>query len=80
MCILRLIARQSNRIILPYEEKRNATQGVSPIWIGKPSNKSRGRGIKITPNLQELADHVALKEDDLKAENAMQVRLTREKD
>jgi hypothetical protein len=57
--------RQSNRIILPYEDKRNEQMNVAPIWIGKPSNKSRGRGIKITKSLHELAEYVTDKEDEM---------------
>jgi tubulin polyglutamylase TTLL2 len=56
-----ILTPQSTRIIVPYEQKR-IDQGESSWWIGKPTNKSRGRGIKITKTLCDLADYVEEKD------------------
>jgi hypothetical protein len=56
-----ILTPQSTRLIVPYEQKR-IDQGESSWWIGKPTNKSRGRGIKITKTLCDLADYVEEKD------------------
>jgi hypothetical protein len=56
-----ILTPQSTRLIVPYEQKR-IDQGEFSWWIGKPTNKSRGRGIKITKTLCDLADYVEEKD------------------
>jgi hypothetical protein len=56
-----ILTPQSTRLIVPYEQKR-IDQGESTWWIGKPTNKSRGRGIKITKTFCDLADYVEEKD------------------
>lgn len=50
--------RQSKEIILNYERKRQALLPPSEqsLWIGKPSDSSRGRGILLTKDLDSFLD------------------------
>jgi hypothetical protein len=61
---------------LNYEQRRTEQTGISRVWIGKPSNLSRGRGIKIA-TLEELTEYV--EERDQQDERMHQEKLNQEK-
>jgi len=46
------------KYVIPYEERRACMNKETTHWIGKPSNLSRGRGIKITSSLSDMCGYL----------------------